>query len=358
VSTMNAMSSRMPLIDALKGMAAQIIVLHHLASYGPLAEALEELAPDLHEWLYGYGRIVVQIFLVVAGFLAARALAPYGLPNVANPVALAWRRYLRLVPPFLVAMVFAIVAAALARHWLQDDAIPAHPGLWQFVAHALLLHGLLDVPALSAGVWYVAIDLQLFALLALLLWLADLAGAGERIRRRAALVLVALLGAAALFHFNLDPELDNWGIYFFASYALGVLAYWCSSRSKALLWLVLVAAVTIAALMIDYRLRIAVALAVALLLAYARNTGVLQRWPDWPVAAYLGRISYSVFLVHFPVCLLVNAAYFRYADDSAAHALLAMLLAWAASTAIGTLFFHQVESRKRWWPAAAAPALP
>lgn len=352
------MASRMPLIDALKGVAAQIIVLHHLASYGPLAEAFEQLLPALQDGLYGYGRIVVQVFLVVAGFLAARALAPNGLPGAANPLLLTGRRYLRLAPPFLVAMVFAIVAAALARLWLQDEAmIPEPPGMGQFLAHALLLHGVFDVPALSVGVWYVAIDLQLFALLAGLLWLAQQAGPADRVKARAAMLLVAGLGCAALFFFNRDPDLDRWGIYFFASYALGVLGYWSALRSKATLWLLLIAAVTIAALLIDYRLRIALALLLALALALACRTGVLQRWPESAAMVYLGRISYSVFLVHFPVCLIANAAYHRFADDSAAAALAALLLAWGGSTVAGGVFFRHVESRKRWWPAAAGPAV-
>ena len=42
----------------------------------------------------------------------------------------------------------------------------------QFLAHALLLHSLLGMDALSAGVWYVAIDFQLFTLFVAVLWLA------------------------------------------------------------------------------------------------------------------------------------------------------------------------------------------
>ena len=36
---MSKSASRMPLIDALKAVAAQLILVHHFVSYGPLAAA-------------------------------------------------------------------------------------------------------------------------------------------------------------------------------------------------------------------------------------------------------------------------------------------------------------------------------
>jgi len=85
-----------------------------------------------------------------------------------------------------------------------------------------------------------------------------------------------------------------------------------------------------AALAIDFRLRIAVALAVALTLGLSRRCGLLERWPEWPVLAFLGRISYALFLVHFPVCLLANALFVRLGLNAPGAALAFMALAWAA----------------------------
>ena len=90
----------MPLVDALKALASQLIVLHHFSAYGPLADALDDLVPALAAWLFDYGRMAVQIFLVVGGFLAARSLAPQGQAAFARPLALLWQRYRRLVLPF------------------------------------------------------------------------------------------------------------------------------------------------------------------------------------------------------------------------------------------------------------------
>ena len=350
------MSSRMPLIDALKGLAAQVIVLHHLASYGPIAETMNILMPSLTNWFFDYGRMAVQVFLVVAGFLVARGLAPNGAPVVFHPGLLIWRRYVRLIRPFLAAMVLAIACAALARLFMDDEAIPDAPGLWQFVAHGLLLQGIFDVPSLSVGIWYVAVDFQLYALILALLWLAQRLGETESAQRSLSVALVAGLGVIALFYFNLNAALDNWGIYFFGSYALGALSYWASVKSRSHLWLPLILVVGGAALLVDYRLRIALALATAMLLGISRLTGLLERWPDSKWLGYLGRTSYSVFLVHFPVCLVVNSLFEYFTRRGGYTGITAALLAWMASVIAGGIFYRYVENRRQWWPAGSAPA--
>ncbi|QET06214.1 MULTISPECIES: acyltransferase family protein [Cupriavidus] len=370
---MSSRPSRMACIDALKAVSSQLIVLHHLSFYGPMSDAAHSLAPGLIDWMSDYARIAVQVFLVISGFLAARSLAPGGHLLVRNPVATVWRRYRKLVVPYAAAIGVSIVGAALARSWMVHDSIPAAPHVKQFLAHLLLLHSVLDVDALSAGVWYVAIDLQLFALLIGALWLAragSAAGLAGTDGRPWGMPLVAALAVASLFWFNRDAAWDVWAIYFFGAYGAGSLAFWASDKSRSSRALVALAAVGVAALAVDFRLRIAVALATALVLAIARRGGWLEDWPRGRVAAYFGKISYSVFLVHFPVCLVVNAFVHHVAPGQPVLNALGMVLAWVASNVAGALFHRHVESRdlagqlaaqwkvlwKAWWARDPAPA--
>ncbi len=342
---MSPRPSRLACIDALKAVSSQLIVLHHLAFYGPMSDAAYSLAPDMLGWLSQYARIAVQVFLVVSGFLAARSLAPDGrLAIRQHPVAAVWRRYQKLVMPFAVAILISIAGAAIARTWMVHDSIPAPPHLMQFFAHVLLLHNVLDVDALSAGVWYVAIDLQLFALLVAALWLARGVSAEGA---RAGVALVSALAVASLFWFNRDAAWDIWAVYFFGAYGMGTLAYWASNPGRSAIPLLLLGALGLAALIVDFRLRIALALATALLLAVARRGEWLERWPRAAVVSYFGRISYSVFLVHFPICLVVNAVVFHLAPGRPVLNALGMLLAWVASNVAGTLFHRYVESTSR-----------
>ncbi|MBK1681194.1 hypothetical protein CKO20_12525 [Rhodocyclus tenuis] len=350
---------RLPFIDALKAIGSQLIVLHHLAFYGPMSDYAHELAPTLIDWLYDYARIAVQMFLVVGGFLAARSLAPEGRLRTSTPLTLISRRYLKLVIPYLAAIGIAIVCAAIARTLMDHDSIPDAPRPLQFAAHALLLHGILDIDSLSAGVWYVAIDFQLFALLLGLLWLAQhLAGGRQQAQEgsRSMLIgalLVVALASASLYFFNRDAGWDDWGLYFFGAYGLGVLTYWASGRPRALRWLAALAVLVVLALAVDFRSRIAVALAVALALGLARHTGGLENWPlrglGGALAAYFGKISYSVFLLNFPVALLVNSLFSHMGVEDPALNACGMFLAWIACNIAGAVFFHLVENRTREW---------
>ena len=80
--------TRLAFIDALKAIASQLIVLHHLAFYGPMSDVANELAPALFSWLSQDARIAVQVFLVIGGVLAAKALAPAGQLIDVAPLAL------------------------------------------------------------------------------------------------------------------------------------------------------------------------------------------------------------------------------------------------------------------------------
>lgn len=338
---MSPRPSRLACVDALKAVSSQLIVLHHLAFYGPMSDAAQSLAPGLIGWLADYARIAVQVFLVISGFLAARSLAPGGYLTAPSPLGTVWRRYQKLVVPYSAAILVAIVGAAIARTWMHHDSIPAAPHLAQFVAHILLLHNILDVDALSAGVWYIAIDLQLFALLVFALWMA------RGVSRNAlplGVPVVAALAVASLFWFNRDAAWDIWAIYFFGAYGMGSLAFWASNPDRSPPALIVLAAIGTAALVVDFRLRIAVALATALLLAMSRRGGWMEQWPRGQVLAYFGKISYSVFLVHFPVCLIVNALVFHLAPGRPVLNALGMGLAWVASNMAGALFHRYVEA--------------
>jgi peptidoglycan/LPS O-acetylase OafA/YrhL len=334
----------MPLIDASKAVASQLIVLHHLAFYGPLSNAANAIAPTLIDWLSHHARIAVQLFLVVAGFLAARRLAPSGAPQLGNPLPLLGRRYWRLVAPYLLALSIAIAGAAIARTLMQHHSIPEVPTLPQVVAHVLLLQSVLGYDALSAGAWYVAIDFQLFLASVLMLWLPQRLGLHAVLARRFTAVAFSALALASLLHFNLDPRWDAWAIYFFGAYALGALAYWASAKEHSTIWLLALFVAGLAVMTLNTRPHTIVALGTALTLGVARRTGVLYRWPTGTTIGFLGRISYSVFLVHFPVCLVVNAVFNHMAPGSPLVGATGMLVAWMGSIAAGALFHRFVET--------------
>jgi peptidoglycan/LPS O-acetylase OafA/YrhL len=356
------MASRLFPLDALRAVAAQLIVLHHLSVYGPIAEAMHGLFPLLTGWLYDYGRMAVQVFLVLGGYLSARALSAQEQQLRRSAPALLAQRYWRLVPPFMAAVGLTLLASWLVEP-LLPELVPADIHLTQILAHALLLHDLVPVESLTVGAWYVAIDFQLFALLVLVMWGLRCLPLGRAARRWLAPAVVGALCAASLLKFNRMAALDAYAIYFFGAYGLGVLLCWCQGWAPAArrAGLLALGGLMVAALALQFRERLVVAALTAAVIVLWRQgalPGWFQRHGQAPVQT-LARHAYALFLVHFPVCLLVNALYEHRAESPApmldALAPLALLAAWTLSNAAAVPFHRWVEAPLlRWRPSAAA----
>ena len=352
-------AGRLPIIDLLKFLASQLIVWHHLVLYGPMAGEARHRARELFDWLTDDARAAVYAFLVIAGFLSASVLlprpgAPAAIVSVPAFVGRVVDRYRRLAPPYLVAVALAILVACLARRWMRDSDTPAPPALDQVLAHVLMLHDLLGFDALSAGVWYVAIDLQLFVMLALMAVFAQRAGGYGR---PVAILLVLTCVLAGWFAFSSIGALDDFAIYFFGAYGLGVIARW--SRNPPLpavqerraferwspercAWAALLMALGALLLLVRPGPRESVAVATALLLALApsRQGGWLS--VPWLVAA--SRQSYSLFVIHYPVCLLGNALYWHYAAGTSLAAMTGLVLTWVACNLAAMALHRRVEA--------------
>ncbi|MTV39309.1 acyltransferase family protein [Duganella radicis] len=338
--------SQFGLINLLKAGAAQLIVLHHLAFYGPMSDHARALLPSLVDWFSNSARIAVQVFLVIGGFLAAKSLAPSGHAGYADPLRAIWRRYAKLAPPFLAATVIAAVASAWASRWMIHDSISAPATLAQLGAHALLLHGVLGFPSVSAGAWYVAIDFQLYALMVLALAVGGVVE-GKRPLAWLMPVSVAFGATLSLLYFNLDAEWDNWAPYFFGSYGLGLMAWWASDPRRkpgyGVLMMLMVLLPAVVGLALQFRSRIALAAVVACVLFLFGRVKTAAEGRAWTLIHGLGKISYSVFLIHFPVCLLVNAAFIHFVPPEPELQAFGMLVAWGFSLGAGALFHRWVE---------------
>lgn len=347
-------ADRSLLIDGLKALAAQTVVIHHLVSYGPMAESVGVAAPGLVDGFITYGRWAVQVFLVVAGYLTAQALC--SRPNaLSHPWSLLARRYVRLIWPFGLAVTLAVLAAEMARFWTDDEMLPASAGMMQYLMHWLLLHGVLGHESLSTGVWYVAIDFQLFALTVLLLW------SSRALRWPGwAPLLIGLLTCASLIWIRTWSDWDNWAPYFYNAYGVGLLTGWLTQRkAPALPWVRWILLAVVAILIwqwvdtLNGRL-VVIFVTAGLLWLASQPTAQHMRlvgnsMPDalpsllGSAVHYLGSTSFALFLVHFPVSMLINAAQDRFDWTTPQEGLLAMACAWFLSMLLADFFYRHVE---------------
>ena len=347
------------LIDGLKVFAAQIIVLHHCVSYGQLALATSLQLPSLGSILFDYGRYAVQVFLVMAGYLAAQsAEKAFAISHAHSKVSgsrlvaqLAIRRYLRLVGPYIVALLITMVCAALARQWSADEYIGQPETIAQFLAHLFLLQGLLGHDSISAGVWYVAIDWQLFTALAVIYAVFQ--------RQMVRIGVVSILIVASLLYFNRHASFENSFIYFIGSYGLGVLAYWAAGlnaiKARAKKALLAIAIILLFSALHSVWLRNYLALGIAFLLLYAGNRPYPHPHPQsWLASAmqWASARAYCAFLIHFAFILLANTVLLALHVTSPAIGLSLIVLVSALSWIAANYLYRWVELPiGRWRPA-------
>jgi peptidoglycan/LPS O-acetylase OafA/YrhL len=348
-------AERSEVIDLLKACACVLIVWHHLALYGPMSDVVALQVPGLMRFLYDHGPLAVQVFLVVAGYLSAKSWAKGLAQEDFKFFQRLWGRYLRLTLPLLAALSFAVLVTAFVRPFFDHASLSAPPQPVQVLAHLLLLQDVFQLEAFSAGVWYVAIDFQLFALALGCAVVAHrwqgMSGRGTVMQK--ALLLWSTLTLTSLFVWNRHASLDMWGIYFFGAYGLGLcVGAWRSAKLNVSNWHlpVLLTLVALAAWLYQPRIRLVIALLIALLLAlYELNEGRTVAWLQSKWLQYLSDASYTIFLMHFGVSLLWSAVLWSLWPSALWANAVGMLISFAASIAMGAWLHAWLESKTRSW---------
>ncbi|TFC87956.1 acyltransferase family protein [Cryobacterium sp. TMT3-29-2] len=320
---MSVHPKRLAGLDGLRGIAVALVVVFHF---------FPAVLPG--------GFIGVDVFFVISGFLITGLLI--GERDETGRIALGrfWkRRALRLVPP-LIPLVLILCTAA----WLIGGDVLVGLG-WQLVGAITFGYNWVSIagsasyfsataPELFRNLWSLAVEEQFylvwpFALLGLLLvrngWL------------RLALVAALALASAAwmgLLYEAVDPtrvyygsDTHSFGLFTGAALALllrrsgfpsgpaprlaALLGRWRSRLGVAALAGLLVAALTLPDTgMVTYRggLLLVSLLTAVVIWAAVRGPGFGPALDTGPLR-YLGERSYGIYLWHWPVLVLVQAAW-------------------------------------------------
>lgn len=342
-------ASSLLLIDFLKVFAALLIILHHLSSYGQIAEDAYLVLPGVMTWLFEYGRYAVQIFLVMAGYLAAQSLSRYANNKFSANVLLKiiLNRYLRLFAPYAAALIFTIICAYIARFWVNDEFVGESETLSQFLAHLFFIQGILGLDSISAGAWYIAIDWQLYSVLAILLISFS--------SYQAVIWVISILAVASLLIFNRSGEYEAYFIYFIGAYGLGVLAYLARCFQNqgvnrvAKISLGLIGFAIVVSSFQQIWLRNYLAWSVAIILLFWGNMAYPTGAQDntfLRVISWGSKRSYCAFLIHFAFILLANTLYIALGlnvHESGGLAIALMLAVLVSSVTAANYLYRWIE---------------
>lgn len=304
-----------PGLDGLRGLAVLLVVLFH-ADLG---------------WMSG-GFLGVSIFFTLSGYLITSLLLAEQEESGRLDLRAFWsRRLRRLAPASLVTIVLVVLLAAwlstpaeAAR--LRGDAVSAalYVSNWRFVFAEYSYSDLFSAPSPLLHIWSLSIEEQLYLLLPLLVVGAFALGWS---RRRIGLSLLVLAGASTIVGLAVTG-VDR--VYYgtdtrAAELLLGaVLA--CTTRAGTSIGLgsglrrairigAPLALVAVVVLSVTSTTRSdwiaggglpAFALLSVLLVMGAIVEGPLRRGMSWSPLRNLGRISYGVYLFHWPSFVFVT----------------------------------------------------
>lgn len=372
-------------VDSLRGIASLAVACYHITRYGPLADSAREVIPGLLQGVFDRGWVGVQVFFVISGFVIAYSVrkARVTPAYIAN---YALRRSLRLDPPYwttiaVVLLLHAILSLGLKMTSPLDVPDPLEPELssWVVLGHLLYIHKILGYDSLSAGFWTLCIEVQFYLIYVVGMglvqaisrficanrWTNDLVDPAPPesqlapaaalpsspaendellgiIQARWQLLLFGGLAVGSLFYFNLDRRFDNWIIYFFCLFFLGVLAWWtlAGQTPAVVFWiytgLILQRLIATGGFSsFDQSLELKAALLTGVSIYLTGRANRLTCTLDWWWLQSLGRISYSLYLIHFPVSHVVTTCAERFLGSPPAPGVAALVLAVALAASIG-----------------------
>jgi len=193
--------ARFPELDLLRFLAACAVMLFHYTYLGPQHHSWSGAFPLLGQ-IFKYGYMGVDVFFILSGFVIL--LTAYEKDAIAFTVA----RMVRLYPAYWICVTVTTYAIVLIG--TGHDPI----GVRQYVANLTMLHSFLGIKDVSGVYWTLAVELQFYFLIFLVL----LTG---QIRRLGALLglwlfasfVLSLREPHGIAHFFLFPE---WSSYFIA----------------------------------------------------------------------------------------------------------------------------------------------
>jgi exopolysaccharide production protein ExoZ len=345
--------TRLRFIDSLRGVAAMMVLCHHLLHSTVMDKPLQRILPGPFASLLSLGSKGVQIFFVLSGFVIMLSLARVTFDRrVAATFAL--RRQIRLDPAYWV--VLFVTAADL---WIERRAgfavgepVPRGNNILVNMGY---LQALTRQNQIVKVAWTLAIEIQFYLFLLLLVSVANT----RVVRRTAARVVVVQLralpwllwatGGASLLWSALGERHND------GQWAGAVWLYFCFGALCALAHLktcgwanplafgCVIAISSFVPSSLD-RAGLIAGLATAATIALSLRRPPIARSLGTPRALqHLGKRSYSIYLVHTVVISPILRTGYKLTGDSPGWALGWTLLGGTAAMAAAEALYRWVE---------------
>lgn len=272
--------NRLPLLDALRGLAALSVCWYHLTNSYAVGSPVRESG--------AYGWLGVEVFFVLSGFVI-----PYVLYHAAYDARRDWSRFLlkrivRIEPPYLVAALGGILL------WYLSSLAPGFQGQFpsDLISLSLLLHvgyltGIAGYEWLNPVFWTLAIEFQFYLLISLLF---------PVLTTRAIVLRWAIAVCFAALTVALKGNSHNYIFGYLGLFSLGIAVFQFRVGIVGFRECMALCTLATLCLVVGHNLPTALTALFTALAIVWKAESCTSKYLSW-----LGAISYSLYLVHVPV---------------------------------------------------------
>jgi len=265
--------SKITSLEALRGFAVLSVAFGHFGHNFANGSVL----PDFFGFLWSYGNIGVQVFFVISGFII-----PYSLYKskyaINDYFRFLYKRTLRLHPPYLAALIITLIISGVSyklRH------LPNPETLKSILLSIFYIH----TPADNPVFWTLKIEAEYYIFIGLF----------YTVFTRNSKVLVLLLTSSLLI-ISQTVLIEYIGLFkYIIFFLIGIVGYliYTSNGNKLLNYLALLVLIIFSFCFYKFAAAITSSATIMIILYFRKPVHSILEFP--------GRISYSIYLLHFVI---------------------------------------------------------
>jgi len=268
-----AVKSRITSLEALRGFAVISVAFGHFGHN--LADG--PVLPAFFGFLWSYGNIGVQVFFVISGFIIPYSLykSKYALNDYFR---FLYKRLLRLHPPYLAALIITLIISGVSyklRH------LPNPENFKSILLSIFYIHAPADNPVF----WTLKIEAEYYIFIGLFFTFFT----------RNSKILVLLL-ISSLLVISQTALVEYIGLFnYIIFFLIGIVGYliYTDNGNKLINYLTLIALIIFSFSFYKFAAAITSSVTIMIILYFRKPVHSIFEFP--------GRISYSVYLLHFVI---------------------------------------------------------
>jgi peptidoglycan/LPS O-acetylase OafA/YrhL len=334
-------AKRLPFIDALRGIAAMWVVIFHIGEGGQIA-ALQAVIPAwFNQAVFKSGHFGVPIFFVLSGFVIALSIGSDRV-TAGYTGRFALRRAIRLDLPYWAAIAITLTFTAIKARMLPNTGVPIAT-VPQVLAHMFYLQDFIGFHPINTVFWTLCFEIQFYLMFCALLGVSySLVRDPADLRPRA---IIFTLAAITSIIWPLVPALYVRGLAMpnWHGFLLGAFVFWSLKGVMRARWFVLYALALTGVFAITHDSFTMVCITTATIILLVGRADKLSQWFTARWLQFLGKVSYSVYLLHLPISGAAFFALNNVLPHTPALDVVAALIVIALNCVVSQLFWWGVE---------------